>query len=120
MVLRAPVGGVVRECTITRRDSGIVQSVTGDIMAINCWFSQDVARILASLHQASVDTANAADMCSGNIIEYRRGYDDALHAVAVAFGLAEPKARGGAVESSAVWRLENGFDNVTCANQKGE
>ena len=74
---------------------------------LDVWFKNDVARILASLHQASVDGAASGDNSGTFGAGYRQGHDDALHAVAVAFGLAEPKPRGGAVESEAVWRVED-------------
>ena len=55
---------------------------------IDCWFSRDVQRILASIHRANTDGVNAADLHTGNTAEYQRGYSDALEAMRVAFGLS--------------------------------
>ena len=80
-------------------------------MAISVWFPADVGRIIAGIHRAHTDSLNAAGMCSGNTAEYQRGYDDALCAVAVAFGLSTPGESGrGAVTHAR--RIGREVDNT--------
>ena len=56
-------------------------------MGLDLWFRQDVARILASVGQAASRHAQG---------EYKRGYNDALADVALAFGLVTPGNGDGA------------------------
>lgn len=72
-------------------------------MGLDLWFRQDVARILASTWETMHATAEATrpgageDGRPGAVVTsdermaraYRRGFEDALRAVGVAFGLAE-------------------------------
>lgn len=64
-------------------------------MGLDLWFRQDVARILASVWEtmraASEGTRLGAVATSDDQLAgaYRRGFEDALRAVGVAFGLAE-------------------------------
>ena len=70
-------------------------------MGLDLWFRQDVARILASTWQTMRACVNAATEAEGTrpgavatsderlAAAYRRGFEDALQAVGVAFGLAE-------------------------------
>ena len=71
-------------------------------MGLDLWFKEDVARILAST-QTTVNSQRtaypAADPAYADA--YQRGFDDALNAVAVAFGVRVPQSSCG-----EVWRLE--------------
>jgi hypothetical protein len=82
-------------------------------MGLDLWFRQDVARILASTWETMHSTAEATSPGPGDdgrlgavatsdermACAYRRGFEDALRAVGVAFGLAEgrngPRSGGG-------------------------
>jgi hypothetical protein len=73
-------------------------------MGLDLWFQQDVARILAATHEtmrSSMGAATPRDASMQTIAlaeSYRRGFGDALRAVAVAFGVAAPT-----VTSVAEW-----------------
>lgn len=70
-------------------------------MGLDLWFKPDVARILASIWETMQATSAATQPGAGNsdgsivsgdarvAAAYRRGFEDALRAVGVAFGLAE-------------------------------
>ena len=64
-------------------------------MGLDLWFRQDIARILAStwetMQAAAEGTRPGAVAASDERLAaaYRRGFEDALQAVGVAFGLAE-------------------------------
>jgi len=64
-------------------------------MGLDLWFRQDIARILAStwetMQAAAEGTRPGAVAASDERLAaaYRRGFEDALRAVGVAFGLAE-------------------------------
>jgi hypothetical protein len=55
-------------------------------MGLDLWFQEDVARILASTQEAMRCSAGAV----GAGDAYRRGVEDALRAVGLAFGLPVP------------------------------
>ncbi|MBI5879450.1 MAG: hypothetical protein HZB53_17515 [Chloroflexi bacterium] len=63
-------------------------------MSLDVWFRDDIRRVLLALEDASrsaqVHTAVASD---APLDSYRAGYTDAIRAVAVAFGIAEPAPR---------------------------
>ena len=84
----------------------------GDIMSINVWFRRDVQRILIDVHTAAADGVGVyrAWECNSSATAYRRGYTDALQAVAVAFGLAEPGESGEPESPHAVYyrRVKDG------------
>ncbi|MEJ2209973.1 MAG: hypothetical protein P8129_13155 [Anaerolineae bacterium] len=79
-------------------------------MGLDLWFRQDVARILAATWETMHSTAQATrpgasdDGRPGAVVTaeermahaYRRGFEDALRAVGVAFGLAEGHNGGSA------------------------
>lgn len=64
-------------------------------MGLDLWFRQDVARILAStwetMHSTAEGTRPGGVTASDDRLAgaYRRGFEDALRAVGLAFGLAE-------------------------------
>jgi hypothetical protein len=61
-------------------------------MSLDLWFREDVARVLLSTHEAMTASFQAAvsDRPAG-ANAYRQGFDDALLAVGVAFGVALPR-----------------------------
>jgi len=59
-------------------------------MGLDLWFREDVARILASTWEAM----QSAHREGPDGDEYRRGVEDALRAVGIAFGLARPSGGG--------------------------
>jgi hypothetical protein len=62
-------------------------------MGLDLWFKEDVARILASTHQTLRSSAGAvAPLDEERAGAYRQGFEDALRAVAVAFGVWAPGA----------------------------
>ena len=70
-------------------------------MGLDLWFQQDVARILASTHEAMAASVRATaplDVESQRLAEaYQQGFGAALRSVAVAFGVVSPgMGRGGA------------------------
>jgi hypothetical protein len=57
-------------------------------MGLDIWFREDVARILAAACETRRSTARAAPPLDPDWAEaYGQGFDDALAALAVAFGL---------------------------------
>ncbi len=54
-------------------------------MAIEMWFKDDIKNILLSVNASSADTARWAETAA--IAAYRRGYQAALCAVALACGI---------------------------------
>ena len=71
-------------------------------MGLDLWFRQDVARILASTWEtmhactsaAAAEGPRPAPADERLAAVYRRGFEDALRAVGLAFGLAEGGNRG--------------------------
>jgi hypothetical protein len=60
-------------------------------MALDLWFREDVARILASAHETmQASTAGWSHASPRLATAYQRGFDDALRAVGIAFGVAGP------------------------------
>jgi len=60
-------------------------------MALDVWFRQDVARILASTQETLANSLGAVPPLDRELSGvYRQGFSDALQAVAVAFGLQAP------------------------------
>lgn len=57
-------------------------------MGLDLWFQEDVARILASTQE----TMRASQAEGGVNEDYQQGFVDALRAVAVAFGVAQPSS----------------------------
>ncbi len=57
-------------------------------MGLDLWFREDVARILASTHEA-MRASTVATSPTGSVVTdaYQQGFVDALRAVAVAFGV---------------------------------
>lgn len=61
------------------------------------WFREDVARILASAHDTMMSSLAAVASADAEMAQaYRRGFVDALRAVAIAFGLGASGERGAA------------------------
>jgi hypothetical protein len=61
-------------------------------MGLDMWFREDVVRTLASA-QVTINSVSRAlpALDQEMAAAYRRGFDDALQAVAVAFGIVPPK-----------------------------
>jgi len=59
-------------------------------VGLDLWFREDVARILAAMFEA-MQGSQAATQGGGNA-DYQQGFEDALRAVGVAFGVAAPRA----------------------------
>ncbi|MGD2206855.1 MAG: hypothetical protein PVH17_08760 [Anaerolineae bacterium] len=57
-------------------------------MGLDLWFREDVARILA----ATDETMRASQAATVRNQDYQQGFQDALRALAVAFGVAAPSA----------------------------
>ncbi len=58
-------------------------------MGLDVWFRQDVARILASTQETLANSLGAVPPLDLEMAgAYRQGFSDALHAVAVAFGIS--------------------------------
>ena len=62
-------------------------------MGLDLWFREDVARILAATAETMGSTLGAvAPLNLNEAASYREGFEDALRAVGVAFGVALPRA----------------------------
>jgi len=65
-------------------------------MGLDLWFREDVARILASTQQAMQAQAGAvAPLDEERAVAYQQGFEDALRAVGVAFGVLGPGSGSG-------------------------
>lgn len=84
-------------------------------MGLDLWFREDVARILASTHETlRASTGAVAPLDEERAGAYQQGFEDALRAVAVAFGVLAPgsgssrNGRGG----TGARRLNSGYRDV--------
>ena len=62
-------------------------------MGLDLWFREDIARILASTQstmQAAQDATSPNDELTA---AYRRGFDDAIQSLAIAFGVARAEQK---------------------------
>ena len=60
-------------------------------MALDLWFREDVARILASANETmQASTPGLAHVSPRLATAYQQGFVDALRAVGIAFGVAAP------------------------------
>jgi hypothetical protein len=60
-------------------------------LALDLWFREDIARILASTGETMSAGQTAVPALDQDLADsYRHGFCDALHALAVAFGVASP------------------------------
>jgi hypothetical protein len=74
-------------------------------MGLDLWFREDVARILASTHEAMRAAMGAtAPLDIESAETYQQGFADALRAVAVAFGVTAPT-----VSESREWSPGPGY-----------
>jgi len=65
-------------------------------MGLDLWFREDVARILASTQETMRNSLGAVSPLDPEAAgAYRQGFDDALQAVAVAFGVCPPSRATG-------------------------
>jgi hypothetical protein len=65
--------------------------VEENAMALDLWFREDVARILASAHETmQASTAGWSHVSPRLATAYQQGFVDALRAVGIAFGVAAP------------------------------
>lgn len=63
-------------------------------MGLDVWFRDDVARMLAAAHETLQASSRGAPPLDPERAEaYQQGFEDALRALAVAFGLTGPGAR---------------------------
>lgn len=87
-------------------------------MGLDLWFQEDVARILASVHETMLASTEAVSAASAEgSSAYRQGFQDSLRAVAVAFGVAPPRSsppnnqpRSGRVVQGWVPRLPTSWE----------
>ncbi len=69
-------------------------------MGLDLWFPDDVKRILAATHETMDSAMDGASLGAAAPADpdvaaaYRQGFVDALRAVAVAFGVAQPSVAG--------------------------
>jgi hypothetical protein len=64
-------------------------------MGLDVWFRDDVARILAATHQTlQASTRSVPALDPERAEAYTQGFEDALHSLAVAFGLLGPGPKG--------------------------
>jgi hypothetical protein len=76
-------------------------------MALDLWFPEDVARILASAHETmQTSTAGWSHVSPKLATAYQQGFVDALRAVGIAFGVAAPASPGPARLSRGVQIVE--------------
>jgi hypothetical protein len=74
----------------------------GGVRGLDLWFQQDVARILASTHEAMAASMRATAPLDAEMAQiYQQGFWDALQAVAVAFGVAGPNRDGSGMRAMA-------------------
>ena len=60
-------------------------------MALDLWFREDVARLLASAHETMrASTAGWSHVSPRLVTAYQQGFMDALRVVGIAFGVAAP------------------------------
>lgn len=62
-------------------------------MSLDVWFQSDIKNTLLAINQTSLDTTVRLATLAGDTAElqaYRAGYNDALRAIAIAFGIARP------------------------------
>jgi len=65
-------------------------------MGLDLWFREDIARILASTQAAMENSLGAVSPLDPQGAEaYQEGFDHALRAVGMAFGLRPASTRGG-------------------------
>jgi hypothetical protein len=58
------------------------------MMSLACWFRDDVTRLLAGVTSAAASTSEAFPTTEPQLAEaYRRGFADAIRAVAAGFGV---------------------------------
>ena len=84
-------------------------------MGLDLWFREDVARILASTHETLRASAGAvAPLDEERAAAYQQGFEDALRAVAVAFGVLGPGSGPGrnGHGGPGAWRLNGGQRDV--------
>lgn len=81
-------------------------------MGLDLWFREDVARILASTHETLRASAGAvAPLDEEQAAAYQQGFEDALRAVGVAFGVLGPGLSAGrnGHGSAGTRRLSGGY-----------
>lgn len=62
-------------------------------MGLDLWFREDIARILAATAETLGSTLNAVSPLSpDDATAYQQGFEDALRAVGIAFGVGVPPA----------------------------
>ena len=67
-------------------------------MSLDVWFKDDIRNTLLALNETSRDTHALVVSLAGDsatATSYRSGYGDALRAVAIAFGIANPRLGDG-------------------------
>ena len=88
-------------------------------MALDLWFREDVARILASAHETMrASTAGWSHVSPRLATAYQQGFVDALRAVGIAFGVAAPAPPGPGRPSESM-QIVDGEDHYTRWNQGG-
>ena len=88
-------------------------------MALDLWFREDVARILASAHETmQASTAGWSHVNPRLATVYQQGFDDALRAVGIAFGVANPTPPRPIPPSEHVLSIE-ARGHHTCQDREG-
>jgi hypothetical protein len=78
-------------------------------MGLDLWFKEDVARILASNHETMRAMSDAVHASSSEAAyNYRQGFEDALRAVALAFGVAAPPPSVRVIDAEVSRQRANG------------
>ena len=91
-------------------------------MALDLWFREDVARILASAHETMRASTASWSHCSPKLATaYQQGFLDALRSVGIAFGIATPAppkpvrpdrgVRTVEIEGQYTWRDQGGSES---------
>ena len=55
--------------------------------SIDMWFPEDVRRVLTAVYLTQSNAMNALDNTDQYADAYRRGFEDAIRAIGIAFGL---------------------------------
>lgn len=78
-------------------------------MGLDLWFKEDVARILASSHETMRAMSDAVQASSTEAAyNYRQGFEDALRAVALAFGVVPPPPSVRVIDAGVARQPANG------------
>jgi hypothetical protein len=78
-------------------------------MALDLWFQEDVARILAATQETMNNSMGAVSPLDPEVgAAYQQGFADALRAVAIAFGVGALVVRGPAARAPCARTVHSG------------